>query len=364
MRIPVTIVTGFLGAGKTTLVNRLTRHPEFSDTAIIVNEFGDADLDGHLVTHVEDRAFASTTGCLCCTVSGDVRFTLLRLLDAADRGVGPMFSRVVIETTGLADPGPVLRTFMATQRMRDRFAINGVVTLVDAVNGADALDRFEEARRQVAVADLLILTKGDLSACPAPGREPSTLEQRLATLNPVARLQSAEEVTAGDMISLAAFDPAGKRPDVRGWLRVDASGEDGPAHLHAHGDHGDHAHDVNIHGATTAFCFWATGPIGRAALESAISALQASLGADLLRIKGLVEIAGHPEAPCVLHVVGHVASPLRMLDGWPGGIDATRVVMIVAGPGRHDAPEMLTRFLPELAPFPSHATSGSREASG
>lgn len=205
------------------------------------------------------------------------------------------------------------------------------------------MDRFEEAQRQVAVADLLILTKGDLAG------DHDALGPRLATLNPNARLQSLEETTAGDMFSLAAFDPAGKPPDVRAWLRFDAHG-----HTHDHNHHNDdehhhnHDHDVNIHGATTAFCFSAEGPIAPADLEAAISALQASFGADLLRIKGLVEITDHPGAPCVLHVVGHVASPQRMLDGWPAGIDASRVVMIVGGPGRHAAQEMFARFLPEL----------------
>jgi G3E family GTPase len=242
---------------------------------------------------------------------------------------------------------------MSSRRMLDRFAINGVVTLVDAVNGADAIDRFDEAQRQVAVADLLILTKGDIAG------DRDALRQRLATLNPNARQLTAEETTADDMFSVAAFDPAGKPPDVRAWLRFDASDAHGHGHDNDHHHHHDHSHDVNIHGATTAFCFSATDPIAPAALETAISALQASLGADLLRIKGLVEINDHHDTPCVLHVVGHVASPLRRLDGWPEGIDATRLVMIVAGPGRHAAPEMLARFLPELTPF-NPSTSGRR----
>ena len=219
--IPVTILTGFLGAGKTSLLNRLMTQPGFGDTAVIVNEFGEADIDGLLVNHVEDRAFASTTGCLCCTVSGDVRFTLLRLLDEADRGVGPMFSRVVIETTGLADPGPILRTFMSTERMLDRFSINGVATLVDAVNGEYAIERFEEAHRQVAVADLLLVTKSDLARDPASLNDLETLRHGLAQLNPNARIQSVHETTAGEFFSLSAFDPAGKSPDVHAWLQSD-----------------------------------------------------------------------------------------------------------------------------------------------
>ena len=132
-----------------------------------MNEFGEADIDGALVNHVEERAFASTNGCLCCTVSGDVRSTLLRLLDEANRGLGPTFSRLVIETTGLADPGPILRTFMTTESMQKNFVLNRVVTLVDAVYGADVITKYQEAERQVTVADVILVTKGDLAREPA-----------------------------------------------------------------------------------------------------------------------------------------------------------------------------------------------------
>lgn len=352
-RIPVTILTGFLGCGKTTLLNRLIGQPGFDDTAVVVNEFGEAGVDGALVTKADERAFAMSVGCLCCTISGDVRLTLLRILEDAEEGVGPSFDRVVIETTGLADPLPLLQTFMTNDYLLSRFTLNGVVTLVDAVNGADAIKRFPEAKRQIAVADLLLVTKEDLVCDPVVQQDLAALKADLSQRNPNARVLDAGTATPELVFSLAAFDPAGKPPDVREWLRFGIASPAYDHHDHGHHDHGHHHHhDVNKHGDTaSAFCFSAAAPINPALLSMAVTALQARYGGDLLRIKGLVETTEHPGCATVLHVVGHVLSEPRTLDGWPDGVTETRIVAILAGRGREQAPQMVSQLLPQLRPF-------------
>ncbi|CAN5806205.1 GTP-binding protein [soil metagenome] len=336
-RIPVTILTGFLGAGKTSLLNRLLADPGFADTAVIVNEFGAVGIDAALVETAHERAFAQTAGCLCCTVSGDVRLTLLGLHEDAARGKGPTFGRLVIETTGLADPAPVLHAIMSSDLVRERYALNGVVTLADAA-APRTLERFAEARRQVAVADLLLLSKTDL----APASD--ELEGSLRALAPNARLLRAADATAGDIFARAALDPALKPPEVAAWLRFDQG--------HAH------AHDPDRHGSDiTALCYEAAGALPAADVEDALDGLMDLLGRDLLRLKAVLTLDDDPGAPVVLHAVQHVLHPPGRLAAKPDGMPDNRLVVIAAGAGRGRVAETVTRILPALRPVRDYATA-------
>jgi len=305
--IPVAVLTGFLGSGKTTLLSRLLRSPQFSRTAVIINELGEVGLDHELVETSEESFVELSTGCLCCTVRSDLVLTLEDLLRRRDAGTVPAFERVAIETSGLADPAPILHALMGDARLAARLGLAGVAATVDAVNGLATLAGRPEAVKQVALADRLVLTKTDLApAHPA-------LHARLAALNPAARLITA---------SFGAIDPAELFPPAGdGGAGL---GADTAARLARNGGH-SHGEEV------ACFALVREAPIRAVALTLLLEALAEHLGAGLLRLKGLVNVAESPDRPAVVHGVQHVFHPPAWLERWPSADRRTRLVLIGFG---------------------------------
>lgn len=329
--IPLTLLTGFLGAGKTTLLNRLLKDPALADTLVIVNEFGEIGLDHLMIEGVEENMVLLASGCLCCTIRDDLIVTLEDLLRRRDNHRIAPFRRVVIETTGLADPAPILNVLINHPYLAMRFRLDGVVTLVDAVNGMATLDAHEEARKQVVAADRIVLTKADLVA---DDLAVEMLRRRLLALNPGISLL-APDAPAGDLISAGLYDLADRPQALRDWLALEALASDsGGDHDHDHHPHGHahdhHHHDVNRHDESIrAFSLSAEAPINLATFELFWTLLRSTHGAKLLRLKGLVAIAEHPGQPLLVHAVQQILHPPIVLGGWPDADRRSRLVLIV-----------------------------------
>ncbi len=314
--IPVTVLTGFLGAGKTTLLNKLLRHPDLTDTAVLINEFGEIGLDHLLVERLDGDTVLLNAGCLCCTVRGDL---VKALRDLAERvAAGHTIRRVVVETTGLADPAPILQTLMSDPLVLARYRLDGVVTLVDAVNGMATLDAQPEAVKQAAVADRLVLTKTDLSA----PEQVSALWQRLRALNPGAPLLNAlhGEIGPAELLDCGLYDPAAKHPDVRRWLDAEAyAAQDHHHHGHGHHHHHDPSrHDARIH----SFCLSFEEPLPWDGISTWLEVLTMTRGESVLRIKGILNLEGQA-LPIAIHGVQHLFHPPVRLAAWPRRADGT-----------------------------------------
>jgi G3E family GTPase len=361
--IPVAVLTGFLGSGKTTLLGRMLASPAFSRTAVIINEFGEIGLDHDLIETSEESFIELQTGCLCCAVRGDLVLTLEDILRRRDAGLVAPFERIVIETSGLADPAPILHALMTDTGLSERLALAGVVTTVDAVNGLATLDRQPESVKQVAVADRLILTKTDLLADP-PGsghrlrpelvegpprllcrgstgsplgsqspqtlaalRDSDGLAARLAALNPAATLLRASfgDIDPARLFDMGLSTSQRGENDVQAWL--------GPG-AHAHGAARSHTHDhaASGHAADIShFAIVRDQPLRAVTLTLLLEALAEHCGGDLLRLKGIVNVAESPDRPAVIHGVQHVVHPPAWLARWPSADRRTRLVFIVRG---------------------------------
>jgi len=325
--IPVHVVTGFLGAGKTTLLNRLLKSGAFANTAVIVNEFGDVGIDHLLVeaTQAGDTMIELSDGCLCCTVRGDLVDTLREIAERV--AAGAAVEHVIIETTGLADPVPVLQAVIASPDINERFHVAGVVTVICAATGLNSLEGHEEARRQAALADRIVLTKTDLT--PPSGELLATL----AALNPLVTPVDAQ----AEGFSLALDDTALSSADI--------------AAEETHHHHGHHHHDVNRHDASIeAFTLTHDRPIPRATVEMFSDLLRSSMARELLRMKGIVWTIEDPDRPLVIHGVQSVFHPPVRLDGWDGRKPETRLVVIARNGSRTHIEGLFAAFTGRIAP--------------
>jgi G3E family GTPase len=316
-RIPVHLLTGFLGSGKTTLLGRLLAHPGFGDTAVLINELGEVGLDQHLVWGAGETALVLENGCICCTVRDDLVGVLEELFWSRLHRKIPRFARVVIETTGVADPGPILRTLLTDSFLAERYRLDTVVCAVDSTLTKSRLERHPEAAAQLALADVLVLTKTDL----ASGEELQALEAELPRLNPLARVQRAAmgEIDP-DVLLAAAPQRAERAPPAAGggWSFLRNTGEAGPGTAQA---------ALGRHARIRTFTVVFDRPHAWTALEGALKELAASCGERLLRAKGLVEVAGEA-GPVVVQMVRDQLFPPQRLAAWPEGEAASALVFI------------------------------------
>lgn len=312
--VPITLLTGFLGSGKTTVLNTLLRHPDFGRTAVIVNEFGEIGLDHELVVSTTESMVLLQSGCMCCALRGDLLDTLIELGERRDAGELD-FGRVVIETTGLADPAPILHTLLTSVDLSERFAVDGVVVTVDAATGLNSLKRQEEARRQVALADLILLTKTDL-----PEAEAAAVRREIAALNPAAPVEGVLNgaVEPARLTGLGHFDLSMKSAEAQDWLRQEAVPVPKLVDLDAL-KHLDAIRSVS----------WVVDePLSATVFDIWMDLLMARRGNDILRFKGLIHLNDTPH-PFVVHGVQHIFHPPVLLTDWQGEDRRSKLVMIV-----------------------------------
>ena len=362
---PVTILTGFLGSGKTTLLNRALRDPAMANTAVVINEFGEISLDHVLAAQSDDTIMVLENGCLCCTVFGDLVTTLNNLYHAREAGEIPRFDHVVIETSGLADPSPLIQAFLSDPTLAGLYRIGTVIATVDAVNGPHTLDEHIESVRQVALADHILISKLDLIDAAQAKEVETALIARLHRLNPSAKISRIDDAAfdIGRVLRTDALKPGDPKADARAWLNA-AAYEQHEGHDHVHHDHeghDDHDHH-HLHDRDIAsFCFVREAPITREALRLLLDALQQNLGPNLLRVKGIVHVAEEPDRPAVIQGAQQLLHNLSWLERWPDADRRSKIVFITQGFDRAEVEDMiavLDRVATRTAAARARAQSG------
>lgn len=338
-RIPISLITGFLGSGKTSLINKLLRLPEASGTAVVVNEFGEIGVDQDLILSSTDKVILLANGCFCCAMRGDLVTALDDLYRDARRNDAASFKRVVIETSGLADASPVIQLLLSEPSISARYRFDGVVTVVDAINGEATLDKHLESVKQVAVADLILLTKTDLlKFTETPDVTP--LLNRLQAINPTAPVRHARWVEDSSLFD--AFFRGGDRGDT-----VDESKPASTVYPSGHG------HQFS------SFCYLRETPFAENALHLLLNAIGENLGPRLLRIKGIVNVREHPDRPAVIHGAQTLLHDIQWLEKWPTSDRRSRIVFITL-----DAERKLIEELVDLTDRLAANTARARERAG
>jgi G3E family GTPase len=317
--LPIMILTGFLGAGKTTLLNKILRDPVYANSLVLVNEFGEIGIDHLLIEQIDGDMILLSSGCLCCTIRGDLISALEDILKKKDNNRIKDFDRVIIETTGLADPIPILQTLIQHPYIRLRFYLEGVVTVLDGVHGMATLENHVESFKQISVADHIIISKAELVH---DENKVTDLANYVQHVNPSARVKIARDDDISFIRCSSLYDPATKSVDVQRWLND-------PALAH---DHHHHHHDVNRHNhSIAAFCLKSDVEITASQFDIFIEFLRQAYGSHLLRVKGIVRLADDVARPIVVHGVQHVFHPAVRLEQWPSDDHSTRVVFILMG---------------------------------
>ncbi|MCL6654770.1 cobalamin biosynthesis protein CobW [Agrobacterium rubi] len=329
--IIVNVLTGFLGAGKTTLLNGLLSQPDLSDVAVIINEFGSIGLDHLLVETIEEDTVLLQSGCICCTIRGDLKQAILSLFEKRKSGRIAPFTRLIIETTGLADPAPIVATLTADLMLKYHFSIGNIITVVDVPNGRTNIDTYVESARQVAVADRLVITKTDIAGPEAT----SALIATLSAMNPMATIEIVDPANAAAnlMVTEDIHNLAARPPDVRRWIAAERY------HDHAHAP----VDNVNVHGAIRAVSITTPNAVSWPRFSTWLSLLVNRHGNRLLRVKGIIAVEGH-DTPVVIHGVQHLIHRPVHLAQWPGDERGCVLVFIIDG-DIGDIPQSFTAFV-------------------